>query len=124
MCFAVRGDTATKGEKKLDELFEIFMVVLFGASWPMNVIKSYRVRTTKGKSLSFLILIFIGYIFGIAAKLLAPEFKWYVMFFYILNLVMVGMDLILYVRNYRLDKKTALLDKELTIKTEKIATVL
>ena len=29
------------------ELFEILMIVSFGASWPMNVIKSYKPRTTK-----------------------------------------------------------------------------
>ena len=34
----------------MSELLEIFMVVSFGASWPFNVIKSYRARTTKGKS--------------------------------------------------------------------------
>ena len=42
----------------MSELLEIFMVVSFGASWPLNVIKSYKARTTKGKSLWFLILIF------------------------------------------------------------------
>ena len=87
------------------ELFEIGMIVSFGFSWPLNVIKSYKARTTKGKSLFFLILIFVGYIFGIASKLLAPSFKWYVMFFYVLNITMVGLDLLLYVRNYMLDKK-------------------
>ena len=46
-----------KGVKKMSEIFEILMVVSFGASWPMNVLKSYRTRTTKGKSLSFLYLI-------------------------------------------------------------------
>ena len=39
------------------EIFEIIMIVCFGFSWPMNVIKSYRSRTTKGKSLPFLLLI-------------------------------------------------------------------
>lgn len=87
------------------ELFEILMLVSFGASWPFNVIKSYRVRTAKGKSLAFLVLIFAGYIFGIIAKLTAPAFKWYVMFFYVLNLIMVGTDLLLYFRNCRLDRK-------------------
>lgn len=87
------------------ELFEIIMIVCFGLSWPMNVIKSYRARTTTGKSLPFLLLIFIGYIFGITAKLIAPSFKWYVLFFYVLNLVMVGADLLLYWRNYKLDKQ-------------------
>lgn len=89
----------------MSEIFEILMIVLFGASWPMNVIKSYKVRTAKGKSLAFLLLIFIGYIFGIVSKLLAPSFKWYVMFFYVLNLLMVGMDLILYFRNLNFDRR-------------------
>lgn len=91
--------------KQLAEIFEIIMIVAFGISWPLNVIKSYKSRTTKGKSLWFLILIFVGYLFGIAGKLLLPGFKWYVLFFYILNTVMVGLDLILYARNYRLDRK-------------------
>ena len=89
----------------MSELLEIIMIVSFGASWPLNVIKSYKARTTKGKSLGFLTLIFVGYIFGIASKLLQDSFKWYVMFFYVLNLVMVGADLIMYFRNYQIDKK-------------------
>ncbi len=91
------------------EILEIVMVVSFGASWPLNVLKSWRSRTTKGKSLPFLCLIFFGYIAGIASKLVAfnPD-KWYVLFFYVLNLVMVGIDLALYVRNYMLDKRAGL----------------
>lgn len=93
------------------EILEIIMILSFGASWPLNVLKSYRARTTKGKSLAFLLLIFFGYIAGIASKLVNEAYmasfasKWYVLFFYVLNLVMVGCDLLLYVRNYRLDKK-------------------
>ena len=93
------------------ELFEIIMIVSFGASWPMNVMKSWKARTTKGKSLAFLCLILFGYVAGITSKLINPVYmaefgsKWYVLFFYVLNLVMVGCDLLLYVRNYRLDKK-------------------
>lgn len=89
------------------EICEIVMILLFGMSWPMNVIKSYRVRTTKGKSLTFLLLVFIGYIFGITGKLLSDSFKWYVLFFYVLNFIMVGLDLLLYVRNWSLDKKSS-----------------
>ena len=88
----------------LAEILEIVMVVSFGASWPLNVMKSWKSRTTKGKSLPFLCLIFFGYIAGIISKLVSPTYKWYVLFFYVLNLVMVGIDLALYVRNYRLDK--------------------
>ena len=95
----------------LAEILEIIMIVSFGASWPLTVMKSFRARTTKGKSLPFLCLIFFGYIAGIISKLLNETYmasfatKWYVLFFYVLNLLMVGADLILYVRNYRLDKK-------------------
>ncbi len=93
------------------EILEITMIVSFGISWPMNVMKSYRARTTKGKSLAFLLLIFFGYIAGIASKLVNEAYmasfasKWYVLIFYCLNLIMVGIDLLLYVRNARLDKK-------------------
>ena len=91
----------------MSEILEICMIVLFGASWPLNVYKSYKVRTTKGKSLLFLLLIFVGYICGIASKLMAAQFKWYVMFFYVLNFIMVGLDIILYARNAKLDKQAA-----------------
>ena len=95
------------------EIFEIIMIVSFGASWPLNVMKSYRARTTKGKSLPFLLLIFFGYIAGIVSKLVNPTYmeaigqKWYVLFVYVLNFIMVGADLLMYVRNYRLDMKAA-----------------
>ena len=90
------------------ELFEIIMIVCFGFSWPMNVIKSYRARTTKGKSLAFLLLISTGYVFGIIGKIISGSFKWYVMFFYVLNLCMVLTDVGMYVRNYKLDKQAGL----------------
>ena len=93
------------------EILEVIMIVSFGASWPLNVIKSYKARTIKGKSLAFLCLIFFGYIAGIISKLLNESYmmsfsaKWYVLFFYVLNLIMVGADLCLYIRNYKLDKE-------------------
>lgn len=92
------------------ELLEIVMIVSFGASWPLNVIKSYKARTTKGKSLAFLFLIFFGYIAGITSKLVNQTYmaqirqKWYVLFFYVLNFIMVGTDLLMYARNSKLDK--------------------
>ena len=89
---------------ELAEILEICMIVSFGASWPMNVMKSYRARTAKGKSIAFLCLILIGYVAGIISKLISPTFKWYVLFFYVLNFVMVSADLVMYFRNRRLDK--------------------
>lgn len=94
----------------MSEILEIIMIVSFGASWPMNVIKSYKARTAKGKSFAFLLLIFFGYIAGITSKFMNEAYmasfseKWYVLFFYFLNLFMVGTDLILYFRNKKLDK--------------------
>ena len=99
------------------EILEIIMIVSFGVSWPMNVIKSYRARTTKGKSLAFLLLILFGYVAGIASKLVNEAYmtafaeKWYVLFFYVLNFIMVSVDLIMYIRNYNLDKKRAVAEK-------------
>ena len=93
----------------MSEILEIIMIVSFGASWPMNVMKSYRARTTKGKSLGFLCLIFFGYIAGITSKLMNEAYmadfaqKWYVLFFYVLNLVMVSAALALYFCNRRFD---------------------
>ena len=86
------------------EILETIMLLSFGFSWPMNVIKSYKARTTKGKSLAFLLLIIFGYIAGITSKFLNDAYmaqfgaKWYVLFFYILNLTMVSTDLVLYFR--------------------------
>ena len=94
----------------MSEFLEIVMILCFGASWPFNVMKAYKARTAKGKSLLFLCLIIIGYIAGITSKLLNAAYmaefgaKWYVLFFYVLNLLMVGADLVLYARNRRLDK--------------------
>jgi hypothetical protein len=87
------------------------MILSFGASWPMNVIKSYKSRTTKGKSLAFLLLILFGYVAGITSKFVNEDYmasfseKWYVLFFYVLNFIMVGTDMLLYFRNLALDKK-------------------
>ena len=93
----------------MSEFFEVAMVVLFGASWPANVMRSYKSRTAKGKSLTFLVLIGIGYVAGIISKLTNTAYmasfqkKWYVLVFYCINLVMVSTDIILYFRNKKLD---------------------
>lgn len=101
----------------MSEILEVTMIVCFGASWPFNVIKSYKARTAKGKSPMFLILIISGYIAGIISKLLNTAYmasfasNWYVLFFYVLNLIMVSIDLCLYIRNRRLDKAAAVKKK-------------
>ena len=61
------------------EILEIIMIVSFGASWPMNVMKSYKARTAKGKSLAFLLLILFGYVAGITSKLVNAKLLIYTM---------------------------------------------
>ena len=38
-------------------IFEAGMLLCFGAAWPMNIIKSIKTKSTKGKSLPFLLTI-------------------------------------------------------------------
>ena len=90
----------------MSQILEAMMVVSFGLSWPMSIRKSYLARSTKGKSLFFMVMIELGYVFGILSKLLSNNIT-YVFVFYVLNLLMVLLDLGLYVRNHRLDKENA-----------------
>ncbi|HOV70398.1 MAG TPA: hypothetical protein PLZ84_08760 [Clostridia bacterium] len=87
------------------EIFEMFMLICFGLSWPVSIIKSYTARSAKGKSRFFLLLILFGYIFGIIAKLISGSIT-YVIAFYALNCLMTLIDLMLYIRNRRLDKSS------------------
>ncbi len=95
----------------MSEILEIIMLLCFGASWPINLHKAWKSRSAKGQSVLFLCLIDIGYVAGIAAKLTSKSYmaefsqKWYVLCFYILNLVMVSLDIIVYFRNRRLDAR-------------------
>lgn len=88
----------------IPSFLEACMVVSFGISWPVSIVKSIRSKSTKGKSPVFLCLIFFGYICGLASKLASRSIT-YVVVFYALNLLMVGTDLALYARNRRLEQK-------------------
>jgi hypothetical protein len=86
------------------EILETLMILSFGISWPTSIHKSYTARSTKGKSLLFLCFIFVGYLFGIAAKLLTNNLN-LAFWFYILNAVMVFTDICLYFRNRSIMKR-------------------
>ncbi|MDR2613202.1 MAG: hypothetical protein LBG06_10420 [Deltaproteobacteria bacterium] len=77
------------------KFLESGMLVAFGFAWPTSIANTLRYKSVRGKSLSFLIIVFLGYLFGIAAKILGENIN-YVLFFYILNASMVLMDLCLY----------------------------
>lgn len=97
----------------MSEIFEIIMVLSFGASWPFSVVRSYKSKSTRGKSPVFLCLIIFGYIAGIIAKLTNETYmasfsqKWYVLIFYVINMLMVTADLLIYIRNRKLERKAA-----------------
>ena len=76
----------------MSSILEAAMVICFGASWPLSLYKSITSRTAKGKSLLFECLIAIGYAFGICGKLAGGNIT-YVFIFYVLNLVMVSLDI-------------------------------
>ena len=93
-------------------LFEAAMLVCFGFSWPLNVIKAYKARTAKGTSLAYIILIITGYIAGISAKIINNQFN-YVLVVYFLNLAIVMVNVFVFIRNVRLDnQKSAIVTKQ------------
>ncbi len=97
-------------------LFEAMMLICFGFSWPLNVIKAYKARTAKGTSLAFIFLIITGYLAGITAKFINHQFN-YVLAVYFLNLAIVMMNVLVYIRNKSLDKKAAAKNQIQIIKT-------
>lgn len=88
----------------MSSLLETIMLVCFGFSWPLNLIKNYKAETAKGASLPFILLIITGYIAGITAKLVSGQIN-YVLAVYLLNLVIVSLNVAVYVRNAALDRK-------------------
>lgn len=90
----------------MGEIFESIMLICFGLSWPLNVIKAYKAKTTKGTSLPFILLIVIGYVAGITAKLINGQVN-YVLIVYLLNLLIVSMNIVVYFRNLSIDRKGA-----------------
>ena len=90
----------------MPEILETLMLICFGMSWPMNVYRNYKARSAKGMSLFFILLIISGYVAGIGAKILTHNFT-YVLAVYALNLLFVSINLLVYVRNRRLDHTSA-----------------
>ena len=85
------------------QIFEVLMIVCFGVSWPFNIAKSWKAKTAKGKSLTFELCILLGYICGIAGKFITGNIT-YVLIAYVINVVMVTVDILLTLRNRAMDK--------------------
>ncbi len=81
--------------------FEALMVICFGAAWPFSIYKSYTSRQNGGKSVYFLAVLFVGYIAGVTHKLVYSLDP--IIALYALNGAMVFTDMMLYIRNARLE---------------------
>ena len=86
------------------EALEAAMLVCFGFSWPMNLVKNIKAKTAKSMSLKFILLIIAGYIAGIAAKFINHKFN-YVLVVYIINLVIVSLNIVVYFVNRKRDRQ-------------------
>jgi len=75
--------------------FEAMMLICFGISWPISIIKQLRVKQVQGKSPIFAAVVGLGYVAGITHKILYS--RDIVLALYVLNLVMVSTDLALYI---------------------------
>jgi len=85
-------------------IFELIMLVCFGAAWPVSIYKSWISKNTAGKSVLFLYATLIGYISGVMHKIFFAYDG--VIYMYMLNGLMVTVDIFLYYRNERLNKNT------------------
>jgi len=85
-------------------IFESLMLVCFGLSWPLSIVRTLRSKAVAGKSPYFIGIIILGYLFGLGRKVLDPHLDW-VFWLYIFNIVVVSADLILYFK-YRDRKAT------------------
>jgi hypothetical protein len=93
---------------EMANILESAMMVTFGLAWPANILNSLRVKSSRGRTPVFLIIIIIGYVLGLSSKLFAPRGLNYVALFYFINLVMVSVDLVLYFRYKALDRRRGL----------------
>ena len=87
----------------MQTVFESVMLICFGLSWPISVYKSITSKSTKGKSGIFIIAILLGYIAGIAGKIVGNAVN-YVLIIYIFNLIVVSIDFLLFLKNRKSEK--------------------
>jgi hypothetical protein len=79
--------------------FEGIMLVSFGLSWPISILKSIHVKRVEGKSPLFMGVICFGYASGIIHKILY-SYDWIILL-YGINMLMILFDMMLYVHYNR-----------------------
>ncbi len=103
----------------LTNLLEALTIFCFGLSWPISIRKSLISRTAKGKSLFFEVFLLLGYACGIVRKIIQytalghSNFLFFLsFFFYVLNFIMISVDVALYFRNSKLDAARDVAEKQ------------
>lgn len=79
----------------VSEIFELAMLVIFGSSWPFAIHRTYTAKRVDGKSPTFMVMVIIGYLCGIAAHLVDGTKLW-LCWVYLLDILLVSADLTLY----------------------------
>ncbi|MFC1548823.1 hypothetical protein ACFL5E_02570 [Candidatus Omnitrophota bacterium] len=78
------------------DIFEVIMLVCFGASWPFSIYRMLKTKNSDGKSIQFIVLILTGYIAGLLFEYFGERNA--VMFLYLFNLCMISTDLVLTIK--------------------------
>ena len=98
----------------INEICTAVMLLAFGASWPFNIIKLWKARSTKNVSLPFYILIWSGYVVGMIGRCfkIADSVPadlgwafWLAFCVYIIDIIMLTVALTVYFRNRMIEKK-------------------
>jgi len=75
------------------KIFETLMLFCFGFAWPFSIYRTWKTKTSAGKSIFFLCIVLLGYISGMFFKIYGTFDE--VIFLYILNATLVTIDMVL-----------------------------
>ena len=86
-------------------IFEAIMLICFGTAWPCSIYRSWVSKSIAGKSLFFMLIVETGYISGTIHKIFFNFDP--VIMLYILNAILVFIDIMLYMRNKKYQQNIA-----------------
>ena len=95
---------------EVSQICEFFMLFAFGFSWPFAIARTYKAghsgKGVAGKSPMFMIIVLLGYVGGILARLLddKPGNDWLAIV-YVIDMALVSTDLSLYLYYVNKGKK-------------------
>ena len=81
-------------------IFEILMLLCFGAAWPVAIYKCWKAKSVEGRSIIFLFIVLIGYLSGIMHKAFFNFDS--IIYLYIVNAIMVSVNIALYYKYRKL----------------------